>query len=39
MYKWKELGKRKRFLIIAGAIVILALIAWVGGWSGSPEVV
>ena len=38
MEKWKELGKRKKFLIIAGVIVVIAVVGWVTGWWSSPEV-
>ena len=39
MNKWKDLGKRKKFLIAVGVIVVVAIIGWVSGWYGSPEVV
>ena len=38
MEKWKELGNRKKFLIIAGVIVVIAVVGWVTGWWSSPEV-
>jgi len=36
MEKWKALGKRKKFLVCAGALVILWAIGWVSGWWSSP---
>ena len=39
MYEWKTLGKRKKFFIAVGAIIVVALIGWVSGWWGSPEAV
>jgi len=40
MEKWKELSVgRKRFWIVVGVIVAIALVGWVTGWWSSPEVV
>jgi len=36
MEKWKELGKRKKFWIIVGAIAIIAAVGWYTGWWSSP---
>ena len=40
MDKWKDLSAgRKKFFIAVGVIAVLAVIGWVSGWWGSPEVV
>jgi len=39
MEKWKDLGKRKKFLIAAGVLLVIALVGWATGWWGSPEAV
>jgi hypothetical protein len=36
MEKWKELGKRKKFWVAVGVIVVLAIIGWATGWWSSP---
>ena len=36
MDKIKELGKRKKFLIAAGVLLVIAIIGWVSGWWSSP---
>ena len=38
MDKWKQLGKRKKFLVVAGVIVVIAVVGWVTGWWSSPDV-
>ena len=40
MEKWKELSVgRKRFWMAVGVLVVVAVVGWVTGWWGSPEVV
>tara|TARA_R100000501_G_scaffold13906_1_gene25470 strand:+ start:276 stop:398 length:123 start_codon:yes stop_codon:yes gene_type:complete len=39
MEKWKELSKRKKFWCIAGVLAVIALVGWLTGWWGSPDVV
>jgi hypothetical protein len=40
MEKWKELSAgKKRFWVAVGIIVVVAVVGWVTGWWGSPEVV
>jgi flagellar biosynthesis/type III secretory pathway M-ring protein FliF/YscJ len=39
MDKWKELGKRKKFWVVVGAIAVIAIIGSIAGWWGSPEAV
>jgi flagellar biosynthesis/type III secretory pathway M-ring protein FliF/YscJ len=39
MEKWKELSKRKKFLVAVGVLVVIAVVGWVSGWWASPEVV
>jgi multidrug resistance efflux pump len=40
MNKWKELTVgRKRFWVVVGVIVVLAVFGWVTGWWSSPPVV
>ena len=39
MDKWKELGKRKKFLIAVGVIVLIAVVGWATGWWSSPPAV
>ena len=39
MEKWKELGKRKKFWIVEGVIVVIAVVGWVTGWWSSPRAV
>ena len=29
MEKWKELGKRKKFLVAVGVLVVIAVVGWV----------
>ena len=36
MEKWKELGKRKKFMVCVGVLVVIAVIGWVSGWWSSP---
>ena len=39
MEKWKELGKRKKFMVCVGVLVVIAVIGWVSGWWSSPPAV
>jgi|TARA_R100000501_G_C2559147_1_gene70535 flagellar biosynthesis/type III secretory pathway M-ring protein FliF/YscJ len=36
MEKWKELSKRKKFLVLVGVLVVIAVVGWVTGWWSSP---
>ena len=36
MEKWKALGKRKKFMVCVGVLVVIAVIGWVSGWWSSP---
>ena len=39
MEKWKELGKRKKFMVVVGVMVVLAVVGWATGWWSSPPAV
>ena len=38
MEKWKALGKRKKFMVYAGVLLVIlwAIVGWVSGWWSSP---
>jgi len=37
MEKWKALGKRKKFMVYAGVLLVIAVVGWVSGWWSSPQ--
>ena len=39
MEKWKALGKRKKFMVYAGVLAVIAVVGWVSGWWSSPPAV
>ena len=39
MEKWKELGKRKKFMVVVGVMVVIAVVGWATGWWSSPPAV
>ena len=39
MDKWKDLSKRKKFWVAVGVLAVIALVGWLTGWWGSPDVV
>tara|TARA_R110002012_G_scaffold58701_1_gene152673 strand:+ start:517 stop:663 length:147 start_codon:yes stop_codon:yes gene_type:complete len=39
MEKWKELSKKKKFMVYAGVLVVIAVVGWVSGWWSSPPAV
>jgi len=36
MEKWRALGKRKKFMVYAGVLLVIAIVGWVSGWWSSP---
>jgi len=39
MEKWKALGKRKKFMVVVGVMVVIAVVGWATGWWSSPPAV
>jgi len=39
MEKWKALGKRKKFMVFVGVLVVIAVVGWATGWWSSPPAV